>query len=59
LKTEITSLEDSPTSEEDDNKGGHPNTKETTSLNGAPTPSIFSPTYWDDEREDHQLQSKE
>jgi hypothetical protein len=45
-------LEDSPTSEEDDNRGEHPNTEEATSLNGALTPSIFSPTDWDDGRED-------
>jgi hypothetical protein len=32
-------LEGSPTSEEDDNRGGHPNTGETTSLDRAPTSS--------------------
>jgi hypothetical protein len=46
------SLEDLPTSKEDDNKGWHPTTGEATSLGGAPTPIIFTPTDWAEERED-------
>jgi hypothetical protein len=38
------SIKDSSTSKEDDNKGGHSTTGEATSLSGAPTPIIFTPT---------------
>jgi hypothetical protein len=38
------SLKDSPNSKEEDNRGRHPTTGETTSLSGAPTPIVFTPT---------------